>query len=121
MKAEKLDIGNSTQVSSKHYISWNQFIEYFTNYSKNKKTSNVDLEFRRDEVDDQNMIEVPKPLLAELKNVFKKMKNKEEYVKTCEYLDTLKQNDTVKTFSETAVRSEATYGSIPAETLSEVI
>lgn len=121
LKAEEINTGDSKFVSSKRYISWNQFIEYFTNYSKNKKVSNIDLEFKRDEVDDQNMIEVPKHLLAEMKDIFDRQKNEDDFVKTFEYLDGLKRSNIVQGYFETGVRSEARYGSIPGETLLQVM
>jgi len=62
--------------------------------------TNVDREFTRDVVDDQNVIEVPKKLLENLMEFFHKAKDEGGYVRTAEYLNALLSEDKVRAYLE---------------------
>ena len=121
LKADRLDIGGEDFMSTKRYISWGQFLEYFTNYSKNNSVSNVDLEFKRDEIDDQNVVEVPKPLIEKMKEAYNEKKLDNGYVKTIEFLDHMMNDKAIRDYFDSPVRAEARYGSLPAENFEEVL
>ena len=121
LKSDKLDTGDSNFISSKKYISWKNFMDYFLNYSKNENVQDIDLEFKRDTTDDQNMIEIPKVLKERMRAIFNECKNGEGYVKSIEYLDKLKLDPTVFSMMEAKSRIQAKYGDLPAENLRETL
>jgi hypothetical protein len=121
IKADTLDAGDSNFVSSKKYISWKNFMDYFINYSKNKSMPDIDPEFKKDEGDDQDVIEIPRSLKEKIKSIFNEMKDEDGYVKSFDFLNRLKGEKIIIDNLETQIRTKAKYGEVPAEKLRETI
>lgn len=121
IKADNLDTGDSNFISSKKYISWKNFMDYFVNYSRNQQLTEIDLELKKDSIDDQKLIEIPKSLKERLRSIFNEMKDEEGYVKSFEFLNKLKTDSLLISNMEVQVRTKAKYGEIPSETLRETL
>ena len=121
IKADTLDAGDSNFVSSKKYISWKNFMDYFVNYAKNQALPDFDPEFRKDEGDDQDVIEMSKNMKERLKAIFNEMKDEDGYVKSFDYLNRLKGERLFIELLDTQIRTKAKYGEIPAEKLRDTL
>jgi hypothetical protein len=121
IKADNLDTGDSNFISSKKYISWKNFMDYFVNYSRNQALPEIDLQLKKDDTDDQNLIEIPKSLKEKMKIIFNELKDNEGYVKSFEFLNRLKQDKLLISNMEVQIRTKAKFGEIPAETLRETL
>ena len=121
IKADQLDAGDSNFVSSKKYISWKNFMDYFINYNQNPNVTDADLEFKKDETDDQSLIEIPKTLKEKMRAIFNELKDEDGFVKSFDFLNKLKSDPTVINMLEAQSRIRAKYGDIPPEKLRETL
>lgn len=121
IKADQLDAGDSNFVSSKKYISWKNFMDYFINYNQNQNVTDADLEFKKDETDDQSLIEIPKTLKEKMRAIFNELKDEDGFVKSFDFLNKLKSDPTVINMLEAQSRIRAKYGDIPPEKLRETL
>ena len=121
LKANQLDEGDQNFISTKKYISWSQFLEYFTNYRKNQQVTNIDQKFKKDNFDDQNQIEMSGKLMEQLKREFGKLENTEGYVKILDYLDECRNSLEIRKSFQTNGRTKGRYCNLPDETLEQVL
>lgn len=121
IKADNLDTGDSNFISSKKYISWKKFMDYFVNYSKNQAISDFEIELKKDTSDDQNLVEVPRSLKEKMRSIFNDMKDEEGYVKAMSFLNNLKQDSLIIQNMDVQVRARAKYGEVPDETLCDIL
>lgn len=91
-------------VNPKKYISFAQFMKYFTTFRKNKDVSNTDLKFKRSKNDDQNEITAHDNLVDLLKIGFKSMEDKNGYVNVLQLLDKFRDNKNISNYMEIVVR-----------------
>ena len=96
---------NKGFVNPKTFISWKQFLDYFTNYERNRDVGDCDLKFRTDNNDNQNEIISPSNLLDIMKSEFGKIENRDGFVNTLHFLDTCRQNDNIRQYMEITVRN----------------
>lgn len=119
IRADKLDAGDSNFVSSKKYISWKNFMDYFLNYTKNQAPTELDL--KKDTGDDQDILDIPKSLKEKMKSMFNELKDEDGFVKSFDYLNKLKAEPMIVNNLEAQIRSRARNGDIPSEKLRETL